>query len=167
MRQGLFILIAFFTVGIGFSQELKRDTSIIHNTVFAEAGGVGLWYSVNYERLFKKMSFTGATVRVGTAYFGDKNNSAMTLPVNANLIVGEKKHFLELGGGPTFLLAFTDDVYTMALFTNISYRYQNISKRGFMFRAAFNPLIGDWGNELHAWRWIGRPWGGISFGYGF
>lgn len=153
------------------------------NSVFAELGGNGVIYTLNYERFFLQ----DAALRVGAMYFGvsavgtgsdgstdSASASWLAVPIVLEYTgVRSGNHALELGIGvePMHFSATASSGGTFAgangwLMTgtgSIGYRYQD-PKGGFLFRATFSPLFvfspGEGGSAF-------IPWGGVSFGYSF
>jgi hypothetical protein len=146
---------------------LTRDAQ---NSIFVEAFGSGLLYSVNYDRIIRDRF----SVRIGLGYLSDHvfgpghSWSMLSIPLMGNLLLGRTSHRLELGAGVTFVrsLGENDEVgsndptrseVTVVATANVGYRYCP-TDGGFNFRAGFTPLLNASGF---------LPWGGISLGYGF
>lgn len=139
------------------------------NTIYAELLGPGGIYSINYDRLL-----TDAVAgRIGFSYFsfgataGDVSSEAtiMFIPVTVSYIgVGSDTHHLELGGGPTLVVASgtvsSDSSFAsgsgVGAFGSIlaGYRLQP-ADGGFNFRVGLSPLFGAGGFV---------PWGYLSLG---
>ena len=151
----------------GLTQTENEDEKIHKNSGYLELGGSGLWYSLNYDRVIKKYKRTAFTGRTGLSYFGNLDTNTMTMPLEFSFLLGKKKHFAEIGIGPTFLQAFTEHISAMAVLGVIGYRFQPMVKRGLMFRATFTPFIGEISSEKGYWNWVRIPWGGVSIGYIF
>lgn len=134
------------------------------NTLFVEALGNGLIYSVNYERFVAPR----IAIRIGGEYLGGSFDSSESVslglfPVMGTVLLGEGTHHIELGAGLTFATANVDldelgELDAAALPTaTIGYRYQK-PEPGFIFRIGFTPVVLD--ERV-------LPWGGISLGYAF
>jgi hypothetical protein len=134
--------------------------------IFLELGGSGLALTVNYDaRLHGR---TGFGYQAGTGYYNTGANSVFTVPVQINYLVGKPggDHFLEIGGGTTFLDSWGSNKGTTFIFdrvvgfigtATIGYRYQPV--RGSLnFRIGFVPIFSDEGIT---------PAGGLSIGYTF
>lgn len=144
------------------------------NAVYLEVGGNGLWYSVNYERIFQQ----DVSLRVGLSYIsvtaaaGETSSSVSSLgvPLTASYLgLGSMNHKLEVGGG-VLLEKFSGQAssgfgekaegggfYPFATFI-AGYRYVP-AHGGFNFKLAFTPVYHP---DLGTF-----PWGGAAFGVGF
>jgi hypothetical protein len=142
---------------------LVKVPSSARNTLFAEAGGPGILYSVNYDRMLTEMF----SVRVGATYFRfhelhDDSAGYAFAPVVANLLVGSARHKLEVGLGVVPGWAFSSKAGDTAGFqfhevASVGYRYVP-AKSGVSFRANAEVL------NLKAGI---IPWGALSLGYAF
>lgn len=120
------------------------------NSVYLEAGGNALLYSVNYERLV----IGNLSARVGVSAIpgwfpwveGDDGAGLVMVPVLASVMFGPGNHHFEVGGGATFGNASVDIgdlegsehwVYGSGM---IGYRYQR-PEGGLVFRATMTPLF--------------------------
>jgi hypothetical protein len=145
------------------------------NAFYAELGGSGAVYSLNYERFFGEdtslragfgyVSLEGAEIDGGTV---TAKISLLTIPVTVSYLgIGAGNHRLELGGGAVIAkitgeardgsaeaFGSANGVVGTAI---AGYRYVR-PQGGFTFRAAFTPLFGDGGFQ---------PWAGVMFGIGF
>ncbi|MDR3611850.1 MAG: hypothetical protein P4L27_14870 [Ignavibacteriaceae bacterium] len=162
---GLFL----FYSSPGFSQDDSQQQSqpqlqadepylLSPNSIYVEALGSGLFYSVNYDRLFSH-NIGG---RIGIGLLSDGLNSLYFIPVTLNYLIGKGNSKLELGAGVTIVAADIDLFGTghrtsgsLVLGTAIiGYRYQP-ADGGFLFRIGFTPLFSEFGS---------LPWGGLSLG---
>jgi hypothetical protein len=146
------------------------------NSIYAELGGSGLYYSVNFDRIvhdllsvrvgFMYMSITSTATAGSTS--ASSTATTMAFPILANFIVGSLKHKLEVGAGMD-LFYFSNEAKAFGTSASASgfapwptgvVGYRLIpGDGGFTFRASFTPTyIPDYG----VW-W----WGGVSFGYAF
>lgn len=133
----------------------RPDLSTNRNSFYVEAGGSGLWYSINYERFV----FAGQSLRIGLGYY-----DRIGLPVLYNVLLGSGTHQLEIGLGGTFLLPVKqrDQLKTYAA-GNLSYRWLFSTETGInFFRISFTPLVGNLSARPSEISFI--PWGGVSFG---
>lgn len=148
------------------------------NSVFLEAGGNGVIYSLNYDR-FLTDSFGG---RIGLMYASAPRVSGYTsmtiVPVIAEYFVGSGSNKLELGAGAGFFSSrrYKTDFaqggpyeylsnHSSTLWTLVAgYRSEPIDG-GFLFRAVITPSFG-WARALESTCDF-LPWGGISVGYAF
>lgn len=158
--------------GVGFQMEKPAA----QNSLYLELGGSSLAYSLNYERFVRP----DVAIRVGFSYMsvtataGTDSASAswLTIPVMAEYLgIHSGSHALELGAGVDFMYfsgkasTFDDSVMASGVFpvgaATIGYRYSD-PKGGFLFRAAYTPLIivsSETKEVVH--------WAGVSFGYRF
>lgn len=160
--RSLFITIVLTS---GLSMCLPQTTSAQNakNSVFFEVGGNGVFYSVNYDRLFTP-EFSG---RIGVMRSG--GSVALTIiPVTGSYLVGPGPHKLELGFGLQLIDAsidspddefsiFDEDATKLSGTGIVGYRYQPIDG-GFRFTAGLTPIFGGFG---------ALPWAGLSVGYTF
>ena len=141
-----------------FGQDsLESSTAIRSNVIFAEAGGSGLLFSMNYERLLNNKF--GVRVGIGSAeIFG------LTIPTILNYYIGQEKK-LELGLGLIYTDYFTDDggKYIsngkFLITGTIGHKFQS-EKSGIVFRFSFTPIYNPFKGKV-------LPFGGISIGYAF
>ncbi len=132
--------------------------------VFVEVGAQGLLFTANYDTRFTN-SRKGLGGRVGIGALAIDGVSLVTVPVSLNYLLGEGKHFFEIGLGATYA-KFSDDeedtffgssdgiIGTMAFM----YRLQPETS-GFSFRGGFTPFFNKDGFIPY--------YGGISLGYTF
>lgn len=132
--------------------------------VFVEFGAQGLLFTANYDTRFSN-SRKGLGGRIGIGAIAVDGVSLVTVPVSLNYLLGEGKHFFEIGLGATYA-KFSDDeeeiffgstdgvIGTMAFM----YRLQPQTS-GFSFRGGFTPFFNKDGFIPY--------YGGISLGYTF
>lgn len=189
-RSAIGLVIACITASTVYAQEpaapgaptatLAVAKKPAENALYAELGGNGAWYSINYERFIRP----DAAIRAGLMYMsisvtaGSGTNSAsangtwMTIPLMFEYLgVHSGSHALELGAGVSMMYfsgnASTFDATAMSSgvvpvgTATIGYRYSN-PDGGFIFKAGYTPLLfvtTETKDILH--------WGGMSFGYRF
>lgn len=105
-----------------------------NNLVYLEALGPGLFYSVNYERMFDNLS-----ARVGIGYFShiesEERVSFLTIPITASYLgIRSNQHIFEMGAGATvvhatagastFVETGTSSLTTLLPTVLAGYRYQ-------------------------------------------
>ena len=147
----------------------RRD----RHSFFAEVLGNGLFYSVNYERIFAPYNLG---LRLGGSFFttristdvGSGNLTIATFPMVASYYFGWEHHKFQVGLGATlmYLSAASDSTgirfgglgFGMAATAVVGYRYFPRSS-GFTFAIGFTPLLRAVKGFL--------PWGGASAGYVF
>jgi hypothetical protein len=132
------------------------DARDANNSFFLEAGGPGLLYSVNYERVLENdfglrvgFSYTSFSASAGSA---SASASFMAIPVIASYLgLREGNHILELGGGATAVyfngagssgvVAGSGSGLTALGTAMIGYRRQPVNG-GFQFRVGLEALVG-------------------------
>jgi hypothetical protein len=138
------------------------------NSIYAEALGTGLVYTLNYER-----ELSGSFgLRLGFGYLpvsAEKKNgttvseSATSAPLTLSWFpFGASSSKLEIGAGLSYVdltksVRGFPEVNSIGYAGIIGYRYEE-EDGGFLFRAAFTPVILAGGFY---------PWGGFSLGFGF
>lgn len=144
------------------------------NSIFAEGLGVGVLYSINYERrLGEEGLFAG---RIGFSYISVAANSGTsapnvtltTFPITFSYLgIGNASHKLELGAGGMIAYASASSGVAGSFSSTsgaggaatvlLGYRFQP-DTGGLQFRVGFSPLVGS-GAVL--------PWGYLSLGGAF
>jgi hypothetical protein len=96
MRRQMLIAFALCTVTLSFGQ-----TTLKKNDIYIEAGGNGLFGSINYERQLTKQPGLGARIGMG---FYSENAFYLTIPVAINYLfqLKKKKSFIDAGMGVTW-----------------------------------------------------------------
>lgn len=153
------------TVPAGKKKIPAAKTGYLKN-IFAELLGNGILYSFNFDMRTAKGKRNGWGLRAGIEYLGVATDSAAVslvgLPFGINYLFGEKRGFLELGLGATWLRGKiraragqptpVDETYNIPLADidakgaiivgvfNIGYRYMPYDN-GLMFRATLSPVV--------------------------
>ncbi len=115
--------------------------------VFAELGGQGITFSVNYDTRFGARR-NGLGGRLGVGYIAAIDNNLVTIPFSLNYLLGKEKNFFEIGLGATYTGASlnTDDGFFSGSYSNVigtmsfMYRLQPL-EQGFSLRAGFTPVF--------------------------
>src|SRR5205085_5005871 len=96
MRKQILTILAICTAVLSFAQNDYKK-----NDIYLEAGGNGLFGSVNYERQLTKQPGLGARIGVG---FYSENAFYLTIPVGINYLFKLKggKSFIDAGLGVTW-----------------------------------------------------------------
>jgi hypothetical protein len=159
MKQfSLLIIITNFSIH-SFSQ-----TTFKKNSIYLEAGGNGLFGSVNYERQLTKEPGLGA--RLGVGFYTEKA-FYLTIPVGINYLFELKREgsFIDAGLGVTFVRIdgelFGDSKNPNGdHFVNFipSIGYRRHTARNVMFRASLTPVFNE---DAFV------PWIGLSIGKQF
>lgn len=137
------------------------------NNVQFEAGGHGLYYSFNYERILVNLPKFKLTSQVGASYYPPSTGMRqLWIPISFNQLYSWNKHHIETGIGPmvTFDHITQSEViqsefysnYDFMLILRLGYRYQPPTAKWFL-RAGFTPIIEE---TFH-------PSGAASVGYNF
>ncbi len=173
----------FLVFALLCSSVLAQTLPYPRQSVFVEAGGNGLGYSLNYERSLNR----SLAVRLGGSWLrlteqgSRKRQTLMTVPVTISYLLqfGASAHHAEFGAGISLLYAtgdLTENDRTTDLFPNLTgtvgYRYQRPAGRA-VAKGRFHSLPGH-AHPDGQWRVcfcpLGsrlQPWGGIGIGYGF
>lgn len=145
-----------------------RPERTAKNSLYFEALGNGLFYTLNYERFIGDIM----SIRAGLGYFavsaqgdGESGNvSTLSVPIMLNFFLGGPDHKMELGAGILNLYA-SGSADTLAVESSgsgvavvgtatIAYRYAP-HDGGFSWKAGLTPMFGAFGF---------LPWVGFSFG---
>lgn len=131
------------------SLELETDSIVTtKNAIFLELGGNGIFYSLNYDRLFPISEKVNISSRVGIHYtngFPLEFYRTMAVPIEVSGLysIHQNKHFIEIGAGITYLnnhdLFVNQTENILACSFRAGYRFQNPSG-GFFFKIGFVPL---------------------------
>ncbi|HMN17669.1 MAG TPA: hypothetical protein PKD03_08635 [Ignavibacteriaceae bacterium] len=158
----------FFNYSLyGQNQKVPTNATIKSNSLYFEAFGNGIVYSINYEHLFTD-NLGG---RIGFMYSPSldiiftSTKSFLTVPVILNYFIGEN-HKLELGGGIVYVsvaevgfLGFNDNRGGSAVIGTavVGYRYQP-KYSGFLFKIGLTPFFNQNGAFVS---------GGVGIGLNF
>jgi hypothetical protein len=145
------------------------------NTIYAEIGGNGGLYSLNYDKLFILSQQLKLAPRIGISWLG---GDRFTLPIEANLLLGkntDSKNYAEFGIGTTIVSKKTQNISDFSvvnetinekganaiLTSRLGFRHQKPSG-GFMYRIGLTFLYNSQSEDHKL-----LPFGGISFGHSF
>lgn len=155
MRKTFLSIVACFVLCASFAQK---------NTVFAEAGGNGLFGSLNYERQLTKSPLLLARAGIGIY---NENGAYLTVPVGFNYLINLKNntYFLDAGVGASWAhdrkkprgtskTRYVDNFWNFI--PSIGYRAHK--EKGLMWRISLTPIIN---------RNAFTPWVGFSLGKRF
>jgi hypothetical protein len=177
------LLLPFFLLFITLELSAQKDSSMLRpkNLIYAEAGGNAIGYSINYTRIF----FNYACLRGGVEILPLKEGTEYQFPVDGSFLIGNKRHFLELGIGFSIyshivsppispgaaymgIESYSERISGLNGCARIGYCFMPLRKKKLLFRIAFTPLFLnryiDGGNYYSNEIW---PWGGASIGYAF
>ena len=138
-----------------------------NNAVYAELGGNGYYYSINYERSFSNKTLTRGGIGVATGNF--------VLPLLFGKYFGNGNHHLEVDLGLTYVHGkinpqdsyddiVTRDQYFVTAF--LGYRYQNPDKKS-LFRVGYTPLYKIHDSYAPFDNNFLFHWAGVSYGFRF
>ncbi|MBC8111024.1 MAG: hypothetical protein H7Y04_08195 [Verrucomicrobia bacterium] len=153
------VILLIFTLTI--SSLLFGQTTFKKNDIYLEAGGNGLFASVNYERQLTKQPGLGFRLGVG---FYSEDNFYLTIPVGINYLfkIKENTSFIDAGLGVTWtrsegkLFDSPNDDHFVNFLPSIGYRRH--TTRDLMWRISITPLANKYGLV---------PWLGLSVGKRF
>lgn len=185
-KASSFLFLALFTIFLSLTVDAQVDatdsTAIIDSTVkkcnsiFVEIGGNGLYYSVNYDRLFKVSEYFYISRRAGVHYSNNllgNNYRFIGVPIEISGLASiSDRHFLEIGAGITILNRrnngdnHNETLAILALTAGFRYQRPN---GGFFFKGGFTPLYNFYVDHPSPntayYTWMVLP--GIAFGYTF
>ncbi|RZS96409.1 hypothetical protein [Cecembia calidifontis] len=175
------LLILLFTCGVinQVSAQEKADVITAKNSIYAELGGNGFLYSINYSRIFNQKGAYKFSGSAGFSYVKQVTTTHWTplIPIEASVLLGKTSHHLELGTGTSLFTAQSISLdnetntlqenvsFNSLIFFRLGYRYQK-PEGGFFFRIGYTP-----GFNLNLD--VSPPpvffplWGGISLGKSF
>jgi hypothetical protein len=151
----LFIISLYLAIPQANSQNAR-------NSIYAEFGGNGAFYSLNYEMRFNNQN-DGLGGRAGFGFLPTGTGSILSMPLMVNYLKGKNSNYLELGLGVTYLsvddlLGFLEtDVSTWLSTATIGYRRQALDG-GFLFKVGVTPFYNEGGVHF---------WSGLGVGYAF
>lgn len=164
------IILLILCCGYPFTQHTNAEKLYPKNFIYLEAGGVGGYGSVNYERNIYQAYKSAIGFRIGLSTyslrdFTNRFNPDLVTPISINATYGGT-HKIEYGVGKTLsnIVQVDFDSFEPKRFydchtqLSIGYRYQK-NEKGFLFRLMYTPIVMF--NKYY------QHWGGISFGYAF
>lgn len=146
------------------------------NTIFAELGGKGALYSINYDRIICQGPKLFWSLRVGTMYIPESSvfGSSLFLPIGLNAFTGKGNHHLEFSIGETLRIFpgyKTDDQKVRwkfdypFTFIGVGYRYQKPAG-GLYVSATLLPSLRPF-RGVDGLRVEFLPWVGVGIGRSF
>lgn len=159
MKQLILFVVTATSVLLSFGQ-----TTFKKNDIYFEAGGNGLFASINYERRVTKQP--GLGVRIGVGFYSE-NAFYLTIPVGINYLFKLKgdKSFIDAGLGTTWTRIdgklFSDSEnsngdHFVNFIPSIGYRHH--TTHNLMWRISITPVVNKNGFV---------PWLGLSIGKRF
>jgi hypothetical protein len=159
MRKQILTVFTLFTVTFSFGQSTFK-----RNDIYLEAGGNGLFGSVNYERQLTSKPGLGARLGIG---FYSENAFYLTIPVGINYLfkLKNEKSFIDAGLGATWT-RIDGNLFRDAKnsngdhFVNFvpSVGYRRHTSNDLMWRISVTPIANKYGLV---------PWLGLSIGKRF
>ncbi len=162
----IFVLFCFSPFGLK-SQEI----SFPKHSIILDAGGIGGYGSINYERAFFLKKKHLISYKVGASIFRFKDferelNPDLLFPISVQYNRNFKNHRTFLGIGQTIssIVKASSDFSTKVRKTRFSlsyiigWRFQK-TNNPFSFQVSYTPILERYTTFQH--------WGGISFGYSF
>lgn len=147
---------------IAQNSEIQKNA---RHLIFIEIGGSGVYGSLNYEYLVKKINRLKLSARIGasTYHLNDYTNEFnpdVIIPLTINAYYGTKHHIdFGLGQTITSIVSANNSDYQPerinSFSTNLSigYRYQK-ETGGMMFKGGYSPIIEN-NNEFNHWLYLG------------
>ena len=147
----ILIIFGILFVNPTFGQISKDSANISKNTIYFEALGNGVLYSLNYDRIIFTKNLFQISGRIGFSYIPylknnlESFNDIFKYPFEVNVLYGRKSHAeIGLGYTPVFITYHENtfkiyDVYSYSG-VRVGYRYQE-PFGGFFFRIGFIPYI--------------------------
>lgn len=134
-----------------------------NNTIYAEIGGFGYYYTVNYEAMLQSMGRRMLNFRIGAGLISETNDkdtkaNKISIPGLLYFSFGET-NMLDIGIGITYRIYIENEIIPSG---SLGFRHQK-ALGGFMYRIAITPTIET--NES-GYKII-QFWGGLSLGYAF
>ena len=169
MKKHLVLFFWIISIGSAYCQDVENSRFTTKNSLQIDFGGQGLFYSLNYERVFINSPKFKTAAQIGVAYYPPATGVRdLWIPIGLNEIIGKGKHHFEAGIGFTPIREASRDMennpmewyWTTVMSGRIGYRYQKPSGR-LILRASFTPIL-----ELDA-KPDFHPTGGVSIGYSF
>lgn len=153
-------------------QDVAGDPFQHKNSIQADVGGHGIYYSLNYERVFVNRNVYKTAFQLGTSYYPPSTGIRdIWIPIGINEIFLQGKHHLEAGLGYLPVIEASRNLQGVArewfwshlALGRAGYRFQKPEGR-LILRVAFTPVLEldrlGHGDKFH-------PLGGISVGYAF
>lgn len=159
MKKLLLAILLFSGVTATFAQ-----SKLPGNNIYLEAGGNGLFGSINYERRLSKEP--GFAVHAGVGFYTE-NAFYLTIPVGINYLfkLNNRNSFIDGGLGVTWASSnrnsptntlFSNGEHFTSFIPSVGYRKQ--TAKNLMFRFSLTPVINNYGFV---------PWAGIALGKSF
>ena len=134
----------FLFSGYQASAQNFRDTFQARNAFYAELGGNGDAYSLNFDRILYQKAMLKAAFRAGIgtniSFFEGESGVYPIVPVEVLGMMGRYQKHLELGLGYTRRFTSNPDLLQNMYFSRIGFRYQS-PQGGLLVRVALTPFL--------------------------
>ncbi|MDX5418678.1 MAG: hypothetical protein LPK09_05640 [Hymenobacteraceae bacterium] len=134
----------FLLTGSIASAQNYRDSYTAKNALYAELGGNGDVYSLNFDRIVYQKVMFKAGFRVGLSsnlfFLPDETGVYPVIPVEALGMIGRYQKNFEFGLGYTRRFTDDPDLLQNMYFSRIGFRYQP-PQGGLVVRVAFTPFL--------------------------
>ncbi len=165
-------ILFFFLLLLALPFALKSQTTTFpKHTIVLDAGGIGGYGSLNYERTFFSKKDLFISYRAGFSFYRFKDferkiNPDLFFPLSLQAGLGYKSHHAILGIGQTIssIVQASDNFNSKMRHNSLSanfilgYRFQKTGKP-FSVQLSYTPLFEHYARF--------RNWGSLSFGYSF
>ena len=153
--KNTFFLLSFILLTIGAVNAQSRQS------VFAEVGGQGMSFTLNYDMRFYDAP-EGPGFRIGGSYMKTSKVDFLRVPIVLNYLIGQDGKFFEIGAGATIgnseiMDSGSNTVGTLCF----GYRLQP-ADGGLTYRVALTPYFTVGSNSVFI-----PYFGGVSIGYCF
>ncbi len=136
----------------------QDSTRTRYANVFAELGGHGGIYSLNYENRFSKMQAFRLNWTAGFSVLPLSGRAVVDFPVGVNAVFGKTKHKLEIGTSQVLILDLGGGKGgTIRGNIRIGYRYEKPGSRSYWL-FSYSPFY-SYIHNLQYDNWFGAAWG--------
>lgn len=153
--HGLLLLFLFFAARSASAQDSTRTR---YANVFAELGGHGGVYSLNYENRFAPHTRARFNWTAGFSLLPLSGRAVVDFPVGLNVVMGKTKHKLEIGTSQVLILDLGGGKGgTIRGNVRIGYRYEKPGSRSYWL-FSYSPFY-SYVHNLQYDNWFGAAWG--------
>jgi len=170
MKKLVAVLIFGSLAIYSYGQRTELGKFNFKNSILAEAGGHGLIYSINYERILLNGKGFKTAAQAGISYYPKETGVRdIWMPLVINEIFSFNRHHIELGAGYVVIREASRDLennpiswfWSGVITGRFGYRYQVPDKR-IIVRVGFTPFL-----EYEERHYEFHPSGGLTIGYNF
>jgi hypothetical protein len=128
----------------GRSQDTIFIVSPVKRTIYGEAFGQSLFYSINYDQLLRYSEISRTSFTVGGTIIPTRELGVYAGSGSYNLLIGKRKHFFELGIGLSAMYMVNGNIGSSVTITDQNgvmhdYQYMGYEKDFFLY---LTPKIG-------------------------